>query len=89
MRSAGLTAQEGAAAAGRCLTGTSAVSAWPYTLTWGERTYTLDGAAVSLAVETAATLDPLWQIGRGGNMLTRYLAMLSLRGDPGGRKNPF
>ena len=75
----GLTAQEGAAAL--AMLTDDAVSAWQYTLTWGERTYTLDGAAVSLAVDTAATLDPLWQIGRGGNMLTRYLAMLSLRGD--------
>ena len=75
----GLTAQEGAAAL--AMLTDDAVSAWQYTLTWGECTYTLDGAAVSLAVDTAATLDPLWQIGRGGNMLTRYLAMLSLRGD--------
>ena len=75
----GLTAQEGAAAL--AMLTDDAVSAWQYTLTWGEHTYTLDGAAVSLAVDTAATLDPLWQIGRGGNMLTRYLAMLSLRGD--------
>ena len=75
----GLTAQEGAAAL--AMLTDDAVSAWRYTLTWNEKTYTLDGAAVSLSVDVAATLDPLWQIGRGGSMLTRYLAMLSLRGD--------
>lgn len=75
----GLTAQEGAAAL--AMLTDDAVSAWRYTLTWNDKTYTLDSAAVSLGVDTAATLDPLWQIGRSGNMLTRYLAMLSLRGD--------
>lgn len=83
----GLTAQEGAAAL--AMLTDDAVSTWQYTMTWGERTYTLDGAAVSLAVDTAATLDPLWQIGRGGNMLTRYLAMLSLRGDGRAEKPCF
>ena len=75
----GLTAQEGATAL--AMLTDDAVSAWRYTLTWNDKTYTLDSAAVSLGVDTAATLDPLWQIGRGDNMLTRYLAMLSLRGD--------
>ena len=75
----GLTAQEGAAAL--AMLTDDAVDAWRYTLTWGDRTYTLDSAAISLSVDVAATLDPLWQIGRDGNMLTRYLAMLSLRGD--------
>ena len=75
----GLTAQEGAAAL--AMLTDDAVSAWQYTLTWNDRTYTLDSAAVSLSVDVAATLEPLWQIGRSGNMLTRYLAMLSLRGD--------
>lgn len=75
----GLTAQEGAAAL--AMLTDDAVDAWRYTLTWDDRTYTLDSAAISLSVDVAATLDPLWQIGRDGNMLTRYLAMLSLRGD--------
>ena len=75
----GLTAQEGAEAL--AMLTDDAVSAWQYTLTWNDQTYTLDSAAVSLSVDVAATLDPLWQIGRGGSMLTRYLAMLSLRGD--------
>ena len=75
----GLTAQEGAAAL--VMLTDDAVDAWRYTLTWGDQTYTLDSAAISLSVDVAATLDPLWQIGRDGNMLTRYLAMLSLRGD--------
>ena len=75
----GLTAQEGAAAL--AMLTDDAVDAWRYTLTWGDQTYTLDSAAISLSVDVAATLDPLWQIGRDGNMLTRYLAMLSLRGD--------
>ena len=75
----GLTAQEGAAAL--AMLTDDAVDAWRYTLTWGDQTYTLDSTAISLSVDVAATLDPLWQIGRDGNMLTRYLAMLSLRGD--------
>ena len=75
----GLTAQEGAAAL--AMLTDDAVDAWRYTLTWGDQTYTLDSAAISLSVDVASTLDPLWQIGRDGNMLTRYLAMLSLRGD--------
>ena len=75
----GLTAQEGAAAL--AMLTDDAVDAWQYTLTWGDQTYTLDSAAISLSVDVTATLDPLWQIGRDGNMLTRYLAMLSLRGD--------
>lgn len=57
----GLTAQEGAAAL--AMLTDDAVSAWQYTLTWGERTYTLDGAAVSLAVDTAATLDRFGRLG--------------------------
>ena len=72
-------AQDGAQALERLTQGN--IDAWHFELTYGGRTYTLTPRDVSLGVDTAATLDPLWQIGRGDNMLTRYLAMLSLRGD--------
>ena len=55
----GLTAQEGAAAL--AMLTDDAVSAWQYTLTWGERTYTLDGAgaAKAAAAIAARTVVPM------------------------------
>ena len=76
----GLTAQDGAQALERLTQGN--IDAWHFELTYGGRTYTLTPRDVSLGVDTAATLDPLWQLGRGGNMLTRYLQMLALQAEP-------
>ena len=72
----GLTAQDGAQALERLTQ--SSIDAWHCDLTYGGQTYTLTAQNISLNVDTAATLEPLWQLGRGGNMLTRYLQMLSL-----------
>ena len=76
----GLTAQDGAQALERLTQ--SSIDAWQCELTYGEQTYTLTAQDISLSVDTAATLDPLWQLGRSGNMLTRYLQMLSLQAEP-------
>lgn len=76
----GLTAQDGAQALERLTQ--SSIDAWHCDLTYGGQTYTLTAQNISLSVDTAATLDPLWQLGRGGNMLTRYLQMLSLQAEP-------
>ena len=60
------------------------------TLTWGEQhVYAGRRGVCRSTVDTAATLDPLWQIGRGGNMLTRYLANAHRCAATGGRKNLF
>ena len=76
----GLTAQDGAQALERLTQ--SSIDAWQCELTYGGQTYTLTAQDISLNVDTAATLDPLWQLGRSGNMLTRYLQMLSLQAEP-------
>ena len=59
-----------------------AVSAWRFEMTCMGQTYTITAQDVALSIDRAATLDPLWALGRDGNMLSRYLQMLELRRNP-------
>lgn len=59
-----------------------AIAGWRFEMTHMGQTYTLTAQDVSLAVDEEATLDPLWQKGRSGNMVSRYLQMLELRRNP-------
>lgn len=59
-----------------------AVSGWQFELRYGEKRYPLTAQDVSLAVDAEATLDPLWQVGRSGNMIERYLNLLMARNTP-------
>lgn len=59
-----------------------AASAWRLEMTYMGQSYTLTAADVGLSVDEEATLDPLWQLGREGTMLSRYLKMLDVRRNP-------
>ena len=54
---------------------------WRADLYWGDQVYTLTAEDISLAVDTQATLEPLWEIGRDGGMLARFRAILLRQGD--------
>lgn len=82
----GLTAQEGAAAL--AMLTDDAVSAWQYTLTWGERTYTLDGAAVSLAVIRRQRSTRFGRLGAAA-ICSRATWPCYRCAATGRRKNPF
>ncbi len=58
------------------------IAGWSYTLTGGEKTYSLSAQDVALAVDEEATLAPLWSIGREGGMIGRFIAMLQLQREP-------
>lgn len=58
------------------------VSLWQFEMTYMGQKYTLTANDVLLEIDEEATLEPLWQQGRDGNMLSRYLKMLSLRRNP-------
>ncbi len=58
------------------------IAAWRLEMTYMGQSYSLTARDVALAVDEEATLDPLWQHGREGNMLARYLQMLNLRQNP-------
>lgn len=77
---AGMSAEDGAKLLAKLTD--EPIAAWQCALTWGEETYTLTGEDVGLRVDVAATLDPLWQIGRDGGLIARYGAMLASRGAP-------
>lgn len=58
------------------------VQGWTYAVTVGESVYTLTAQDAALHVDAARTLEPLWQAGREGGLLTRYLAMRRLEREP-------
>lgn len=58
------------------------VSSWQYEIICQGQTYTLTAADIGLSVNEEETLDALWQAGRSGGMLTRYIDMLRLRQEP-------
>ncbi len=51
-------------------------------LTWGDQSYVLSASDLSLAVDAEATLDPLWQRGREGGMIGRFMEMMQLKSEP-------
>lgn len=58
------------------------VAAWRYDLTFGEKMYSITAQDAKLGVDEAATLDPLWALGREGGMLGRLTAMIRLAAEP-------
>lgn len=77
---AGQTYEQGEALLGK-LTQES-VQGWTYTVAVGDSAYTLTAQDVALHVDAARTLEPLWQAGREGGMLTRFLTMRQLEREP-------
>jgi len=73
----GMTAEEGAALLDK-LTEES-VSSWRYDIECQGRTYALTAEDVGLFIDRQATLEPLWQVGKTGNMLERYIALVKAR----------
>lgn len=70
----GLSAEEGAALLDKLTDET--VSSWRFDVTCQERTYALTAEDIGLFIDKRATLEPLWQVGKTGNMLERYIALL-------------
>lgn len=60
----------------------ASVYGWRFELEFEDTTYTLTAEECGLAVDAAATLDPLWTPGREGGMLGRLAAMMKLRVEP-------
>ncbi|MDO5298708.1 MAG: VanW family protein [Clostridia bacterium] len=59
-----------------------AIAAWRFEMTYLDEAYVLTAEDVSLKTDADATLDPVWQAGRSGGMLERYVQMLMLRREP-------
>lgn len=57
------------------------VDTWHFEIICMDQTYTLTAKDVQLTVDKNATLNPLWQVGREGGMLARYLEMLRTQKD--------
>ena len=75
----GLSAQQGA----ELLESLTAdrIRDWQAVLYWDEQAYTLTAEDISLTVDVQATLEPLWEIGRNGGMLSRFRTILLRRGE--------
>ena len=52
---------------------------WKASLYWGDQVFTLTAEDIALAVDERETLDPLWQVGRTGGMLSRFQTILQQR----------
>lgn len=57
------------------------VDTWQFEINCMNQTYTLTAQDIQLTVDKDATLEPLWQVGREGGMLARYLEMLKAQED--------
>lgn len=55
-----------------------AVAGWSCALTWAGRTYTVAAQDITLHVDVPATLDPLWQAGREGGLVQRFVSQRKL-----------
>ena len=51
-------------------------------LTWGNQSYILSAQDLALSIDAEATLDPLWQRGREGGMLARFIEIMRLKEEP-------
>ena len=58
------------------------VDGWQAEITCMNQTYTITSQDVELAIDKEATLAPLWAAAREGGMLSRYLEILRLAGEP-------
>lgn len=63
------------------LTG-EAIADWSFTITGKTQSWTLTAQDVALHADAEKTLGALWQAGREGGMVSRFLAMLRLREEP-------
>ena len=70
----GMTEQEASALLGR-LAGEKA-AAWRYEISCLDRTYSLTAEDVGLYVDAQATLGPLWQVGKTGGMIERFVQLM-------------
>ena len=77
---AGQTYEQGEALLGK-LTQES-VQGWTYTVTVRGSAYTLTAQDMALHVDASRTLEPLWQAGREGGMLTRFMELRRLEREP-------
>jgi len=73
----GMTAEEGTALLDK-LTEES-VTSWRYDIECQGRAYALTAEDVGLFIDRQATLEPLWQVGKTGNMLERYIELVKVR----------
>ena len=58
------------------------IAPWHTEIVCQNQTYTITAQDVHLDIDREATLAPLWAAGREGGMLSRYVAMLRMRGEP-------
>lgn len=58
------------------------VNGWQAEIVCMNQTYTLTAQDVALEIDKEATLAPLWAAAREGGMLSRYLEILRLQGEP-------
>ena len=73
----GLTAGEGAALLDKLTA--ERVATWRYEVTCQDRAYELTAQDISLFIDKQATLEPLWQVGKTGSMLERYIQLLKAK----------
>lgn len=69
----GMSAEEGAVLLDK-LTG-EAVANWRFDVTCQGRSYAMTAQDVGLFIDKQATLEPLWQVGKTGGMLERYIQL--------------
>lgn len=80
----GMTAEEGAALLDELTA--EKVASWRFDIVCQGQEYALTGADVGLFIDRQATLDPLWQVGKNGSMLERYIEMLRVQAEhPNGK----
>lgn len=73
----GMTAEEGSALLDELTQET--VAAWRYEITCQGRSYVITAEDVGLFIDRQATLEPLWQVGKTGSMVERYLQLMQAR----------
>ena len=83
----GMTASEGAALLDELTT--EKVASWRFDITCQGRSYALTASDVGLFIDKQATLEPLWQTGKTGSMLERYLEMLRVQAEHPNAKPVF
>lgn len=69
----GLTAEEGMALLDKLTQ--ERVESWRFDIACQGRTYTLTAQDIGLFIDRQATLEPLWQVGKTGSMIERYMAL--------------
>lgn len=73
----GLTREQGAALLGELTA--EPVASWRYDVTCQGRAYAVTADDVGLYIDEAATLDPLWQTGKQGSLLERFMQIWDAR----------